>query len=71
MAATDFTYFASSTVRIAHISAISDVIDNGPEAGSRRYQVNIIVSGITLSEAYSFEPGALQARSEIMDAMEG
>ncbi|HEL4191531.1 TPA: hypothetical protein UM521_000328 [Stenotrophomonas maltophilia] len=71
MAATDFTYFASSTVRIAHISAISDVIDNGPEAGSRRYQVNIIVSGITLSEAYAFEPGASQARSEIMDAMEG
>lgn len=70
MAATDFTYFASSTIRIAHISAISDIIDNGPEAGSRRYQVNILVSGTTLSEAYAFEPGALQARSEILDAME-
>lgn len=70
MTADDFTYFATYTIRLAHISAISDVVDNGPQAGSSRYQVNIIVAGVTLSEAYPSEKTALQARSEIFDALE-
>ncbi|WP_164136032.1 hypothetical protein [Stenotrophomonas maltophilia] len=70
MAADEFTYFATFTVRLAHISAISDVIDNGPESGSRRYQVNVIVTGITLSESYAAEPDARQARAVLLDALE-
>lgn len=69
MIADDFTYFAAHTVRIAHISAISDVVDSGPQAGSSRYQVNIVVAGVTLSEAYPSESAALQSRSEIFEAL--
>lgn len=69
MTAEDFTSFANYTVRLEHISAISDVVDNGVQADSSRYVVSIIVAGVTLSEAYPSESAALQARSEIFDAL--
>ena len=69
MTANDFTSFANYTVRLEHISAISDVVDRGLQAGSSRYLFSIIVAGVTLSEAYPSESAALQARSEIFDAL--
>ncbi len=69
MTAEDFTSFANYTVRLDHINAISDVVDSGLQAGSSRYLVSIIVAGVTLSEAYPSESAALQARSEILEAL--
>jgi hypothetical protein len=69
MTADDLTSFANYTVRLDHISAISDIVDSGLQAGSSRYLVSIIVAGVTLSEAYPSESAALQARSEILEAL--
>ncbi|WP_414553197.1 hypothetical protein [Stenotrophomonas forensis] len=65
---TRFVSFNNYTVRVDHISAVSDVVKSG-EIPSMQYQVHIIVNGYTMTEYFASEDDAYAEAERIAKAM--
>lgn len=52
-----FVSFGNYSIRVDHISAVSDVINSG-SIGSIQYQVHVIVNGYALTEYFASQSDA-------------
>lgn len=63
-----FVSFGNYSIRVDHISAVSDVINSG-SVGSIQYQVHVIVNGYALTEYFASEDAADAEAERIARAM--